>query len=341
MHATNSQPPVMEQPGPSPADVASSLVKTRRRVPSGRNLEIYRLVAVGQRSQSEVADEYELTQQRVAQIVELVRDWLQQVTLPEMHGLSPERLLNFATNHHSLLLEETCAMSLRAWEKSTRPYVSEKTSVSSSGEVWKERIERPSYGKTACLTQARMASKDWARLAGVDLSGRGIRQAAEQQRAERLAAAIDQATESAPAETPSTATTPSPQVNAPPAVAPLATLQAPCKPLWKSAASCAAQKPVTATPLAANVAAKTTCEKSSRPNCPPAGPQNDFANPCSPAVAAKSLLLSKLFAPEIAEMENKLVQPPAVSSRRQFLSSVQLHPQNPAEYLKTPAKAAA
>lgn len=341
MHATNSQSPVLEQPGPSPADAVSSPVKTRRRVPSGRNLEIYRLVAIGQRSQSEVADEFELTQQRVAQIVELVRDWLQQVTLPEMHGLSPERLLNFATNHHSLLLEETCAMSLRAWEKSTSPYVSEKTSVSSSGEVWKERIERPSYGKTACLTQARMASKDWARLAGVDLTGRGIRQAAEQQRAERLAEAIAQPAEPAPAATPSTAATSSPQVNAAPAVAPVAAQEASCKPLWKSAASCDAQRPVAATPLAANVVAKTTCEKSSRPNCSPAGPQNDFANPCTPAAAAKSLLLSKLFAPEIAELENKLRQARAVSSRRQFLSGVELHPQNPADYLKSPAKAAA
>ena len=68
----------------------------KRRIPSLRNREVFRQVKGIGRSQDEVAAEFRLSQPRVTQICEQVRDWISQVTLGEELGLAPAEALLYA-----------------------------------------------------------------------------------------------------------------------------------------------------------------------------------------------------------------------------------------------------
>ncbi|MGI8981339.1 MAG: hypothetical protein ACR2FY_19105 [Pirellulaceae bacterium] len=136
----------------------------RRQVPSLRNREIFAAVVTG-KSHSQAAAEFQLTQPRVTQIVEQVRDWMTQVSRGEDHDYTEIQKLRLAEETLRIQLDGWMRMAMQEWFRSCRE----------------------SSGKATFLNQATRLATNLARLAGVDVTGKTARALAEQQdRAERL-----------------------------------------------------------------------------------------------------------------------------------------------------------
>lgn len=161
-----------------------------RQIPSLRNREVFAAVVTG-KSHSQAAAEFGLTQPRVTQIVQQVRDWMNQVTRGEEFDYTEVQRLRVAEETLRIQLDGWMRMAMQEWFKSCKE----------------------SFGRTTFLSQAARLSANLARLAGVDVTGKTARALAEQQdRAERLLRAQraekplwDQEPGSAEAPSPSTA----------------------------------------------------------------------------------------------------------------------------------------
>ncbi|MBC7855997.1 MAG: hypothetical protein IAF94_21420 [Pirellulaceae bacterium] len=135
-----------------------------RQVPSLRNREIFAAVVLG-KSHAQAAAEFKLTQPRVTQIVQQVRDWMNQVTRGEEFDYTEVQRLRVAEETLRIQLDGWMRMAMQEWFKSCKE----------------------SFGRTTFLSQAARLSANLARLAGVDVTGKTARALAEQQdRTERL-----------------------------------------------------------------------------------------------------------------------------------------------------------
>jgi hypothetical protein len=141
--ATNCQPP-----GGSP----------RRQIPSLRNREVFAAIVMG-KSHEKVAAEFKLSQPRVTQIVQQVRDWTVQTLEGEDYGYTAIQQLRLAEATLRIQLDGWMRMSMEEWERSCRE----------------------KYGRTTFLGQASRLAMQLARLAGVDVSGKTARLLAQQQ----------------------------------------------------------------------------------------------------------------------------------------------------------------
>ncbi len=130
----------------------------KRQVPSLRNRDIFAAVVMG-KSHAEAAEEFKLTQPRVTQIVEQVRDWISQVSRGEDSGYTEIQQLRVA--------EETLRIQLDGWMRMAM-------------QEWFQSCQE-GLGRTTFLNQAARLSINLARLAGVDVTGKTARAKAEQQ----------------------------------------------------------------------------------------------------------------------------------------------------------------
>ena len=153
----------------------------KRRIPSLRNREVFRQVMGCKRSHREVAEKFHLTQPRVTQIVEQVRDWICQVSEAQELGFSPDEALCYAERVLQMEIDAGMKDAMRQWQRSIRTRVKEKEHRNRKGElIWTEKIPTPQYGKIACLGHHHRLSLARARLAGVDVTGRTARKAIEE-----------------------------------------------------------------------------------------------------------------------------------------------------------------
>ena len=128
-----------------------------RQIPSLRNREVYVAVAAG-KSHAEAGQEFGLTQPRVTQIVQQVREWCSQVT----HGDGED----FTDLGRLWLAEETLRAQLDGWMRMAM-------------QEW-FRTCQEGLGKPVFLNAAMRLSLNLARLHGVDTSGKTARLRAEQ-----------------------------------------------------------------------------------------------------------------------------------------------------------------
>jgi len=160
----------------------------KRRIPSLRNREVFRQVKGIGRSQDEVAAEFRLSQPRVTQICEQVRDWISQVTLGEELGLAPAEALLYAEHLLQMRLGHQQQEIMAEWRRSKLDKVQVKERRDSAGVLlWTEKTTTPQFGKVGCLSHAMRLCLAEARLAGVDVTGRTKRLAAAKEREDRLA----------------------------------------------------------------------------------------------------------------------------------------------------------
>ena len=130
----------------------------RRQIPSQRNREIFEAVLLG-KSHAQAAAEFGITQPRVTQIVQQVRDWMSQVNRGEEYGYTEIQMLRLAEETLRIQLDGWMRMAMGEWQKSCKE----------------------NCGRTAFLGQAGRFAMNLARLAGVDVTGKTARAKAEQQ----------------------------------------------------------------------------------------------------------------------------------------------------------------
>jgi len=133
----------------------------RRQIPSLRNREIFAAAVMG-KSHEKVALEFGLTQPRVTQIVEQVRDWTAQTLGGEDYGYTEIQQLRLAHGTLRIQLDGWMRMMMQQWHASC----AEKN------------------GRTTFVGAAARLALQMARLAGVDVSGKTARMKAEQQEQE-------------------------------------------------------------------------------------------------------------------------------------------------------------
>ena len=159
----------------------------KRRIPSLRNREVFRQVKGVGHSQDEVAAEFRLSQPRVTQICEQVRDWISQVTLGEELGLAPAEALLYAERLLEGRLEFQRQEVMAEWRRSKLDKVQLKERWDKAGELlWTEKTTSTQPGKVGCLSHALRLCLSEARLAGVDVTGRTKRLAAKAEEENRL-----------------------------------------------------------------------------------------------------------------------------------------------------------
>jgi hypothetical protein len=160
----------------------------KRRIPSPRNREVFRQVKGIGRSQDEVAAEFRLSQPRVTQICEQVRDWISQVTLGEELGLAPAEALLYAERLLEMRLEDQRQEVMAEYRRSKLDKVQLKERRDKAGELlWTEKTTSTQTGKVGCLSHTLRLCLSEARLAGVDVTGRTKRLAAKAEEENRLA----------------------------------------------------------------------------------------------------------------------------------------------------------
>lgn len=173
----------------------------RKQPPSKRDREIYRAVVCEVRRQQEVAQEFGVSQPRVAQIVKQVASWVEQAAprpLPAAEGAdaasaqatdepaprTPEEQLRLAEYVVGERLEFVYGQSIHAWRKSQADLEARRTRL-----VGEERLveltTKTQSGKVGFLNQAMRAALALGRLQGVDVMGKEARKRAEEERAGR------------------------------------------------------------------------------------------------------------------------------------------------------------
>ena len=130
----------------------------RRQIPSLRNRDVFAAVATG-KTHEEVARQFGLTQPRVSQIVQQVRDWSSQETRGDDSELNDIQRLRLAEGTVRVQLDGWMRMAMQEWFKSC-----------SEG-----------LGKPVFLNSAMRFALNMARLDGVDISGKTARLRAEEQ----------------------------------------------------------------------------------------------------------------------------------------------------------------
>jgi hypothetical protein len=147
-----SDPPVAD------SSFSSETKPIRRQVPSRRNREIFAAVVMG-KSHAGAAAAFGVTQPRVTQIMEQVRDWMTQVSQGEDDDYTEIQKLRLAEETLRIQLDGWMRMAMQEWFKSCQE----------------------SFGRTTFLSQATRLATNLARLAGVDVTGKTARAKAEEQ----------------------------------------------------------------------------------------------------------------------------------------------------------------
>lgn len=167
----------------------------RRRIPSFRNRQVFEEVVVKDRSKTDVAAQFGLTQPRVSQIVEQVEDWLRQVVSPDGNDWPADERLRYAQNVTQLRLDSQLKETMAGWELSIKDKVVRRDSYSPTGELRGWTLTTTNQcGKSSHINQALNLSLALARLAGVDVTGKSTREDAT--RASERAATGERAKES-------------------------------------------------------------------------------------------------------------------------------------------------
>ena len=181
------------------AELEQPVVK--RRIPSKRNREVFTQVLVRERSRTEVGKEFGLTQPRVTQIIEQVQGWLTQVLGPDGKNWTPEQRLRYAENVTAMKLDFQYEEAIAAWHKSLADRVQHKERHREDGTLlWTEKITTTQCGKSSHLGLALRLTLAQAKLAGVDVTGKSIRDAVAKEQAAAEVQTVEPAAAVAPAE---------------------------------------------------------------------------------------------------------------------------------------------
>lgn len=132
---------------------------TVREIPSFRNREVFMAVAAG-KSHSEAAKDFGVTQPRVTQIVQQIREWCAQQIHGDDQDLSEIQRLRLAEGTLKMRLDAWLTMTMDEWRKSCR-----------------EGAGRPAF--IAAATRLALCV---AKVEGVDITGKTARLLADQQR---------------------------------------------------------------------------------------------------------------------------------------------------------------
>jgi hypothetical protein len=97
------------------------LPKFCRGIPPARNREIFRQVKVCQRTKTDVARQFDLSQPRVTQICDEVTEWMKEHTQSHTDEMSEPQRLNLAENLCRQRLETQYALAMEAFEASRQP----------------------------------------------------------------------------------------------------------------------------------------------------------------------------------------------------------------------------
>jgi hypothetical protein len=130
----------------------------RRQIPSLRNRDVFAAVATG-KTHEEVARQFDLTQPRVTQIAQQVREWSGQETRGDGSDLDDIQRLRLAEGTLRVQLDGWMRMAMQEWFRTCRE----------------------GLGKPVFLNSAMRLSLNLARLEGVDISGKTTRLRAEEQ----------------------------------------------------------------------------------------------------------------------------------------------------------------
>ena len=164
-------------------DVVAVNSQIRRRIPSFRNREVFAEVVVKGRFKTEIAAQFGLSQPRISQIVEQVRDWLRQVVGSEGENWPAEHQVQYAKTVTEMRLSHQLREALGAWEQSKQKKVVLRESLSASGELpGSYRTTSDQSPKSSHIHQALQLTLAIARVVGVDVSGKSIRDEVARQR---------------------------------------------------------------------------------------------------------------------------------------------------------------
>ena len=141
----------------------------RRQIPSLRNREVYVAVAAG-KSHAQAGQEFGLTQPRVTQIVQQVREWAAQESRGEGDELSDVQRLRLAEWTLGKRLETYHQFVMDEWRKSCR-----------------EGAGRPAF-----IAAAMRLALQVAKVEGVDITGKSIRLKAEEEARKEAEARAEQ-----------------------------------------------------------------------------------------------------------------------------------------------------
>ena len=97
------------------------LPKFCRGIPPARDREIFRQVKVCQRTKTDVARQFDLSQPRVTQICDEVTEWMKEHTQSHTDDMSEPQRLNLAENLCRQRLETQYALAMEAFEASRQP----------------------------------------------------------------------------------------------------------------------------------------------------------------------------------------------------------------------------
>ena len=92
-----------------------------RGIPSARDREIFRQVVVCRRTKTDVARQYALSQPRVTQICDDVKEWMKEHTETHAEEMTQPQRLNLAENLCRQRLETQYALAMEAFEASREP----------------------------------------------------------------------------------------------------------------------------------------------------------------------------------------------------------------------------
>ena len=158
------------QPAPAagPRHAPSTTVQDLRaqlpaKVPSRRSLAVYHEVVIRRRTHEEVAKQFQISRQRVGQLVRQVQRY--KSNLPaQIQGLTEEQQINLATHETRQWLEEVRDQAIRKLQE-TR-HTEERTLDDGSGTSQKASVTRQLPPRSGFLAVALQAVSRWGALGG-------------------------------------------------------------------------------------------------------------------------------------------------------------------------------
>lgn len=135
--------------------------------PTDRDLAVYRATTCENRSQRDVAREFQLSQTRVCQLIKQVECWISKRTPRALLGFSKAERLNLAVHLERDRLNYLYGQAVTAWQASTKPVVTVKKVETRDG-IREERVIRNSPGQVRFLAEAARLNRQLAELDGAD-----------------------------------------------------------------------------------------------------------------------------------------------------------------------------
>jgi hypothetical protein len=170
--ATEVAPREPDPPPPSaePLPTRAERKQLKPRIPSKRNREIYRQHVLANRSQRDVAAEFDLTQPRVAAICKQVKRWLRSGQA-ELENLSEEQRYNLVTNESRMRLNLALSESYKWLQVTGQPSETRRVRPGKEGQSDTETTYRPPNPKSPFIAVMLRAAIELAKLDGAGQYG--------------------------------------------------------------------------------------------------------------------------------------------------------------------------